>query len=320
MLTNLAALGLALIARGPATLSSFNEALSNATAFEATYKAQVVGQSATNYKITLQKPNKARIETNSMIWIADGSQITKYDKKSKTYFKTDQTPDAIKKQFNNSDLLIWNPFFKSALKGYNEKPLGTVNRKGMDLEGVSAFMDESKTRTMSLYLDGDRVARQAQFEWKNGGKAEILILDTSSVKLNGALGDTAFAFNAPDGSKEVSFAEMEGAKWFTDLEEAKRAASASGRKIFVDFFATWCGPCKRLAADVLDKPEFGEKMAKSMVFCRIDVDERKDVAQAYNIEAMPTQMVLNADGSIIATKVGYGSPDDFWGWITQYGN
>ncbi|MBN9504367.1 MAG: hypothetical protein BGO01_12015 [Armatimonadetes bacterium 55-13] len=107
---------------------------------------------------------------------------------------------------------------------------------------------------------------------------------------------------------------MSSARWFTDLEEAKALAAKTGKKVFVDFMASWCGPCKMLDRDVFQKEDW-KKMSKYLVFCKIDVDEQKSVASAYNITAMPTQMVLAADGSVLATKVGYANPSDFYAFV-----
>lgn len=54
--------------------------------------------------------------------------------------------------------------------------------------------------------------------------------------------------------------------------------------IVVDFFATWCGPCKQIAPKV-------EAFAKSMndvAFAKVDVDENEELAQQYEVTAMPT--------------------------------
>merc|ERR1712223_1496403 len=61
-------------------------------------------------------------------------------------------------------------------------------------------------------------------------------------------------------------------------------AAAGGKLVVIDFFATWCGPCKMIAPKI-------EQMAGEMVnvvFLKVDVDEAEDVAQEYNISAMPT--------------------------------
>eukprot|EP00823_Brevimastigomonas_motovehiculus_P004866 TRINITY_DN332_c0_g1_i1.p1 TRINITY_DN332_c0_g1~~TRINITY_DN332_c0_g1_i1.p1 ORF type:complete len:135 (+),score=24.18 TRINITY_DN332_c0_g1_i1:47-451(+) len=56
------------------------------------------------------------------------------------------------------------------------------------------------------------------------------------------------------------------------------------KKVFVDCFATWCGPCQRIAPFVHDLAE----KYPAVYFVKIDVDEASDVSQELGIEAMPT--------------------------------
>ena len=71
-------------------------------------------------------------------------------------------------------------------------------------------------------------------------------------------------------------------------------------KVLVDFFATWCGPCKMLAPIV-------EKVAsehEDITVLKIDVDEVPDVAAKYGIRSIPT-LLLFEDGKAVDMKLGY---------------
>lgn len=57
----------------------------------------------------------------------------------------------------------------------------------------------------------------------------------------------------------------------------------------VDFFATWCGPCKMLAP-VFD--ELGTEMAGKASFIKVDVDQSSDIASKYNVSTIPTMVIL----------------------------
>jgi large subunit ribosomal protein L40e len=70
----------------------------------------------------------------------------------------------------------------------------------------------------------------------------------------------------------------------TKADFDKALADAGDKLVVVDFTATWCGPCQRIA------PVFA-KLAEEMpdvVFVKVDVDENEDTAQACGIQAMPT--------------------------------
>ncbi|KAG0683998.1 mitochondrial thioredoxin [Pichia californica] len=68
---------------------------------------------------------------------------------------------------------------------------------------------------------------------------------------------------------------------------------------FVDFYATWCGPCKMIAPYV-DK--FSE-MHKTVDFYKVDVDEASDIAVHYGISSMPTFLVIK-QGKVVDKIIG----------------
>lgn len=70
--------------------------------------------------------------------------------------------------------------------------------------------------------------------------------------------------------------------------------------VLVDFFATWCGPCKMMAP-VLD--ELGQELAGSAEVCKVDVDQEMELAQQFNIMSVPTMIVFK-DGQAVQQFVG----------------
>lgn len=303
--------------QGSQLLANFQKALTDAKSLSANYKVMPVSGAPSEVTLELAKPNMAKIDTATELIIADGETITTYNKAEKAYFKKPQTTDDLKALFRTDDLGLWAGFFsdKPMAGAATAKSLGAKNRKGMTLNTVEVAGDAKGRKMMTLYLNNqDNVLRQAEIVINDQGVKDTTIIDTKSLVLGGEANRDLFAFKPPAGSKEVSWEEINSAKWVYDLEEAKQLAAKTGKKIFVDFMATWCGPCKLLDRDVFQKEDW-KKMAKYVVFCKIDVDEQPAVSKAYNVTAMPTQMVLNADGSILSTKVGYANPTDFYAFL-----
>lgn len=84
----------------------------------------------------------------------------------------------------------------------------------------------------------------------------------------------------------------------TSEKEFKEALSYDG-VVVVDFFATWCGPCKMIAP-VLEK--FSQQYT-SAKFIKVDVEEVNSLASEYEITAMPTFIVFK-NGEIVQRVLG----------------
>ena len=64
----------------------------------------------------------------------------------------------------------------------------------------------------------------------------------------------------------------------------KALEEAGDRLVVVDFFATWCGPCKAISPKV---EEFSKTFG-NVVFLKVDVDENDETAESCEVQAMPT--------------------------------
>ena len=81
--------------------------------------------------------------------------------------------------------------------------------------------------------------------------------------------------------------------------------------VLVDFFATWCGPCK-MAGPVLDT--LADEFAGKVKIVKVDVDENGDLAQQYQVMSIPSvKMFVN--GQVTDTKVGYGGEQGYCAMI-----
>lgn len=75
----------------------------------------------------------------------------------------------------------------------------------------------------------------------------------------------------------------------------------SNSQVLVDFFATWCGPCKMLAP-VLEGA--AAKLEGDVVIAKVDIDENSDLANAFRVQSVPTLVFFKDSKAVLATA-GY---------------
>lgn len=86
-------------------------------------------------------------------------------------------------------------------------------------------------------------------------------------------------------------------KELTTLEDLEKALSEN-QKVVIDFFATWCGPCKKMSP-IFDKKE---EEYSDIKFFKVNVDEAEDIVSKYEISAMPTFLFIK-DKELIGKKL-----------------
>lgn len=95
--------------------------------------------------------------------------------------------------------------------------------------------------------------------------------------------------------------------------EALAQAKEQGKPMFVDIWATWCGPCKRLAAEVFPQPEVGEFFNKHFVCYKLLTDPKdaaekklaKKLCEQYHVSAFPTLIWVDSEGRLLHYSTGY---------------
>lgn len=108
------------------------------------------------------------------------------------------------------------------------------------------------------------------------------------------------------GGEETTRSEMPVASPDDEGQDewAKQTTIMSSKPMVIDFFATWCGPCKQLAP-ILDEIEQNHK--GDVIFRRIDVDKEPELAQEFNVQSIPTLMFITPKGEY-QTIVGLQEP------------
>ena len=104
--------------------------------------------------------------------------------------------------------------------------------------------------------------------------------------------------NTPSSEKVIS-SDKNGIVLEVNSSGFKEEVLDSDKKVLIDFYATWCEPCKRqspiieeLASDI-----------ENVKFVKIDVDKARDIASQYGIRSIPTLVIIE-NGKEVERKVG----------------
>lgn len=83
-------------------------------------------------------------------------------------------------------------------------------------------------------------------------------------------------------------------------ENFEQEALNSRVPVLIDFWASWCGPCKMMGPIV---DQIAEEMGKNAKICKINIDEQRDFATKYDVMSIPT-FILIKDGKEVKRLVG----------------
>ena len=107
-------------------------------------------------------------------------------------------------------------------------------------------------------------------------------------------------------AQEINF---EKGTWKETLAKSK----AQNKPIFVDFFTTWCGPCKMLDQKVYSKPEVIQKMNANFINFKIDAEkgEGPQLASRFQVSAYPFLVWADKNENVLLTDAGYMPVGEF---------
>lgn len=111
----------------------------------------------------------------------------------------------------------------------------------------------------------------------------------------------ACAFGQGINFEEAPFSQL--------LDKAKK----ENKLIFLDAYASWCGPCKLMAKNVFPLESVGKHYNSKFINTKIDMEkgEGVELAKKYEVKAYPTYLFINGDGKVVHRVLGYVPENEF---------
>ncbi len=103
--------------------------------------------------------------------------------------------------------------------------------------------------------------------------------------------------------------KFEDTNFSTILAKAKK----ENKLVFIDAYASWCGPCKLMVKNVFPQPAVGDYYNSHFVNAKIDMEkgEGVELAKKYNVKAFPTYLFVDGNGEVVHRTLGYVEENDF---------
>jgi thioredoxin 1 len=103
-----------------------------------------------------------------------------------------------------------------------------------------------------------------------------------------------------------------GIKFFTGTwTEALEAAKKDKKSIFLDAYASWCGPCKRMSAYTFTDEKVGTYFNENFISYKMDMEKHTDgprLSAKYGLQAYPTLYFIDSEENIVHQTLGYMEP------------
>jgi len=114
-----------------------------------------------------------------------------------------------------------------------------------------------------------------------------------------------FIFNAATIGPISAQSLIEWQPYTTGMDSAKY----NNKSVFLHFYAKWCGYCEKKEKESFQNDSIAEYLNENFISIRVDVDKEQNIAEKYNVFALPTTYFFSSSGEKLGSVPGYISKD-----------
>ena len=202
----------------------------------------------------------------------------------------------------------------AAMDGNNDAMYGpgdswsVVQASMKDAASAVLSIKEARDTSRLMFLERGGGAKDIVLEFKSfkkdGSSIEFAVVDRPVTKAEDRLPDDMLATERPRARAKTAFT------WGHDLNAATAQAKASGKRVFIDFETTWCGPCKTMDEWIWTDAEVAAALTAGYVGVKLDGDIEKAHVKRFEVSGYPTMVIVDpasGAGTVIKKVSGYQS-------------
>lgn len=204
------------------------------------------------------------------------------------------------------------PALVAAMDGNNDALYGP----GDSWSVVQASMPNAPTAVLSIkeardtsrfmFVERGGGAKDLVLEFRSfagdGSSVTFAVVDRPVSKAEDRLPDDMLATERPRARTTAAVI------WSHSFDDAIAAATAGGKRVFIDFETTWCGPCKTMDEWIWTDAEVAAALNAGYVGVKLDGDIEKAFVKRFNVTGYPTMVIVDpATGRAVKSVSGYQS-------------
>ncbi|MCG8580130.1 MAG: thioredoxin family protein [Bacteroidales bacterium] len=114
--------------------------------------------------------------------------------------------------------------------------------------------------------------------------------------------------NTPKTNEKNQGIQFEKGSWHEVLELAQK----ENKPIFLDIYASWCGPCKKIKANTFPNADVGAYFNEHFISYALDAEKGEGImlARKYKVSGYPTLLFIDGKGKVIARTMGYHNAEE----------